>query len=64
MERRNVGDLQISIHTSPKGGDTRAPSTCGHQAISIHTSPKGGDSARPPGNTLAIHFNPHLPEGR
>ena len=34
---------RISIHTSPKGGDSRATLDDVNILISIHTSPKGGD---------------------
>ena len=33
----------ISIHTSPKGGDSRCSPFLFQVWISIHTSPKGGD---------------------
>ncbi|RYN12398.1 hypothetical protein PG2022B_1698 [Bifidobacterium animalis subsp. animalis] len=37
---------QISIHTSPKGGDHKGFRSAFACPISIHTSPKGGDRMR------------------
>ena len=53
----------ISIHTSPKGGDYLPVPARQTAMISIHTSPKGGEPLPYPcpWNT---YFNPHLPEGR
>ena len=35
--------INISIHTSPKGGDCAIYAKFRRVSISIHTSPKGGD---------------------
>ena len=62
-----VGDwwaVPISIHTSPKGGDSFPLSAPRDRDISIHTSPKGGDTGLQTSLSITKNFNPHLPEGR
>ena len=54
---------EISIHTSPKGGDEQVVATVLPivEQISIHTSPKGGDVISTPSGTcwrISIHTSP------